>query len=315
MAAVGRKPIGNASPQSKIPISLRVRAWWDGNELQIRQKTAEEEAGEDDSSTAPTRVLDRATMLQELWGEGLCDPGNIEFLLQLVKPLGLDPAMTVVNLGAGLGGGARIMVEHFGPWVQGLESDKELAEAGMTLSETAGMGKKAQITYFKPDQHAYRPGIADCVLAKEFFWKVEDKDRMLQSVNKLLKDRGQFLFTDYVLCEGTKQKDLNDWAEEEPGLFPFWTQAQYEACLEAQKFDVRINEDITTEFAKLVTDSWGAFLRNSRMDDLSPETGQALIREAEFWTRRIKAMDEGQVQIRRIYAIKKFAAAGGMSDW
>lgn len=314
MAAVGKKRVDTALSQSKIPISMRVKAWWDGNELQVRAKGP---GGNDDDSdpVEPTRTLDRPTLLQELWGKGLCNPGPEEFLLQLVKPLGLNPSMTVLHLGAGLGGAARAMVEHFGPWVQGLESDKELAAAGMALSEMAGMAKKAEIVYFNPNQHTYRPNTADAVLAKEFLWTIKDKDRMIQATATLLKEQGQFLFTDYILTEGTEKSDLAAWTDLEAESFSLWTQAQYEECLETQKFDVRISEDITKDFIKLVTDGWGAFLRNSRIDDLCPETGDALIREAEIWTERIKAMDEGQVNVQRIYAIKKNRPATTMSDW
>lgn len=314
MAAVGKKRADVAVSQAKIPISMRVKAWWDGNELQVRPKGRGDD-DDDSDQDLPTRTLDRPALLQELWGKGFCDPGSEEFLLQLVKPLGLDPSMTVLQLGTGLGGAARAMVEHFGTWVQGLEADKELAAAGMALSEMAGMAKKAEIVYFEPTQHTYRPNAADAVLAKEFFWKVKDKNRMIQAAHTLLKEGGQLLFTDYILTEGSEMSDLEAWTDLGSESFSLWTQAQYEESLETQKFDVRISEDITKDFAKLVTDGWGAFLKNSRIDDLCEETGEALIREAEIWTERIKAMDEGQVNVQRIYAIKKSRPATTMSDW
>ena len=317
MAVVDKNRTDVPLSQAKIPISLRVKAWWDGNELQVRPKGrgGDGSDGGDSDLDIPTRTLDRPTLLQALWGNGLCDPGPEEYLLQLVKPLGLDPSMTVLHLGAGLGGAARAMVEHFGPWVLGLESDKELAAAGMALSEGAGMAKKAEILYFNPVEHTYRPNTADAVLSKEFFWRVNDKDRMIMAAHTLLKERGQLLFTDYVLAEGTNESDLTAWADRESESFSLWTQAQYEEILEARKLDVRISEDITKDYVRLVTDGWGSFLKNSRIDDLCPETGGALIREAEIWTERVKAMDEGQVNVQRFYAIKKTSSGLTMSDW
>ena len=314
MAAVDKEQADTELSQSKIPISMRVKAWWDGNELQICPAGDGENGGDGDPSVQ-TRTLDRPAMLQELWGKGHCDPGPEEFLLQLILPLGLDPSMTVVVLGAGLGGAARTMVQHFGTWAQGLESDKELAAAGMAISERAGMARKAEIIHFDPTQHIYRPKIADAILAKEFIWRIEDKARMIQAAHTMLKNQGQFLFTDYTLNEEKEISDLAAWADLESEPLSLWTQAQYEECLKAQKFDVRICEDITRDFVKFATDGWGAFLKNSRIDDLCEETGEALIREAEIWTERIKAMDEGQVNVQRIYAIKKSRSATTMSDW
>ena len=179
MAAVENKTLQASAGRARIPISMRLKAWWDGNELMLRRKALAEK-GSSGGPETPKRDLDRITLLQEIWGEGLNDPGDTEFILHLVKPLGLDPSMTVVDLGAGLGGPARAMVEHFGCWVQGLEATKELAERAKELSEVAGMAKKAEIIYFDPTRHIYRAGTADCVLSKEFFCKIQDKEHILR---------------------------------------------------------------------------------------------------------------------------------------
>ena len=55
-------------------------------------------------------------------------PGGREHILTMVETFGLDPAMTVLDLGAGLGGATRTMCSKFGVWVTGFEVDEALAE-------------------------------------------------------------------------------------------------------------------------------------------------------------------------------------------
>src|SRR5256885_1949089 len=42
--------------------------------------------------------LDRATVAQWLWGPGYIMPGDEHYVLELVKPFGLTPAMSMLDL-------------------------------------------------------------------------------------------------------------------------------------------------------------------------------------------------------------------------
>ncbi len=138
----------------------------------------------------------RLRLIQEVWGEGFSSPGGAELILNMVKLFGLDPAMSVLDLGAGLGGGARTMADGFGVWVNGLEADAQLAEAGMAVSTKAGLAKRAPIQTFDPENLDGKPKSVDCVFSKEFLYRVKDKAGLLRTIESLLKSRGQILFTD-----------------------------------------------------------------------------------------------------------------------
>src|SRR3546814_19255546 len=79
-------------------------------------------------------------------------PGDEEKNLRLVKPLALNPAHTVIDVGAGLGGATRLIAEKFDIWITGLESDREVADKGMELSTMAGLAKRAPIHHFDSDR-------------------------------------------------------------------------------------------------------------------------------------------------------------------
>src|SRR3546814_16629878 len=81
----------------------------------------------------------RLEVMQQIWGKGMSGPGDEEYILRLVKPLALNPAHTVIDVGAGLGGATRLIAEKFDIWITGLESDREVADKGMELSTMAGL--------------------------------------------------------------------------------------------------------------------------------------------------------------------------------
>ncbi|HLU91831.1 MAG TPA: hypothetical protein VKZ46_04530, partial [Pedomonas sp.] len=98
---------------AKIPLSLRLKAWWEGYDLAIRPKqkipldmgTLSQDAVRYD---APEPKSMRLEVMQQIWGKGMSGPGDEDYILRLVKPLGLSPAHTVIDVGAGLGGATRL---------------------------------------------------------------------------------------------------------------------------------------------------------------------------------------------------------------
>ena len=137
--ALSSKAAVNQAASGKIPFWVRLKAWWEGYDLAIRQKQQiPVDMGELSQDTVryeeDQRVSKRLEIMQQLWGTGMSGPGDEEYILKLVKPFGLDPAFTVIDVGAGLGGATRLISEKFDIWITGLESDREVANAGMELS-------------------------------------------------------------------------------------------------------------------------------------------------------------------------------------
>ncbi len=313
----------DAPIRAKIPFRLRLKAWWNGYDLALRRTEAAAAALKIDDKKhevhyeAPTfdwRTA-RIALVQEVWGPGFVGPGGEEAILNLVKPFCLNPAMSLLELGARLGGAARIMADHFGVWVTGLEADSNLVEAGMELSTMAGLAKKAPIKSFDPEHFEVQPKSFDCVFSRDFFFTVEDKDRLLKMIDFALKDRGQLLFTDFVAAEpGRSTPALQEWIAAEPETPHLWTVEDYTKALAALKFDVRIAEDITADLCKQVTTRWASYMAGVDQSALESEAAAALVDEVKFWTRRVKVMEAGDLKAYRIMGLKK-QREGLLSDW
>ena len=76
----------------------------------------------------------RVNISQYIWGEGYCGPGGPEHIVSMSKLLALSPKMSMMCLGAGLGGPTRTLADKFGVWVSGYEESEHLVEAGNELS-------------------------------------------------------------------------------------------------------------------------------------------------------------------------------------
>ena len=287
----------------KIPMAMRMRAWWGGQELSIKRKIKSVPVKEESNR----QNLDRVALLQEIWGEHMHGPCSTDYALHLLKPLGLNPKLTVVELGGGLGGISRLMVQAFGIWVNCFEGDKTLADAGMRLSEMSGMQKKARITHFNPVTHFYRPNIADCVFTKEFFHQLENIERVLRASTILLKDKGQLLLTDFMLAEDAAKEDLKEWRPHLPYTPNLWKSNRFERTLGDLNMDVRINEDLSARFCELVVQAWQGLNSSSRLSEFNSETCDMIVREVERWAATTKLIEAGVVQVRRIHSIKKSA--------
>ncbi len=318
MALTSKASAGPAG-KAKIPFWVRLKAWWEGYDLAIRQKQLiAAEMGELSQDAVryedPESVSKRLEIMQGIWGKGMSGPGDEEYILKLVKPFGLDPAFTVIDVGAGLGGATRVISEKFDIWMNGLEADREVADAGMELSTMAGLAKRAPIHFFDMDRYEFRENSTDCVFSKESLYLVEDKDRLLKEIIRMIKPRGQLLFTDYVVADDADERAIFSWAEGEPTKPTPWTMRDYEDVLTEARLDIRIKEDITDEVYGIITRSWAKFLSSLKGHSVDKDTSDAISDAVELWTRRTKAIDAGALRICRFHALKK-ESEKMLSDW
>lgn len=299
-----RDPIG------KLTFRERFKAWWEGYEPAQAPVPRPE---------APKPIHDirykaekqrwestRLSLVQDVWGEGFSSPGGAEYIMNMVKFFGLDPAMSVIDLGAGLGGATRTMCENFGVWVNGFEADPDLAEAASGLSHVAGLAKRASVSAFDPETFTRKAKSADCVFSKEFLYTVKDKKTFLTTIEMVMKSRGQLLFTDYVVAEPhLRSANIDNWIEFEPNGANPWAEADYRQVLADLHLDIRVVQDTTDAFHKMVTGSWAAFVRKAQAEGLSPEMYPALGDEVELWARRMQAIESGDLKVIRVHVLKR----------
>ncbi|MBI1775954.1 MAG: methyltransferase domain-containing protein [Proteobacteria bacterium] len=313
--------IGPPAP-GKIPFRTKLKAWWNGYDpLDLCPRPTPPPAitmapaappaalanDATESAAAKVRVwtASRIHVVERLWGDGFHTPGGGDHILELVKPMALNETMTLLDLGCGLGGGARTIAKTFNTWVTGIEWWKELAVAGVERSTKAGMEKKAAVQFHAGDRLTLKPKSFNAIYSKEALFTVPDKANLLEVIAGALRPGGQLCFTDYVLPTNEDPSPrIVEWQDRELAGATPWSVEGYAIALQALGLDLRIAEDMSERHRTLIREGWDQLQIATEGIVISQETMPILIREAEIWARRMALLRKGELKHYRFFAIK-----------
>lgn len=306
----------------RAPLRERLLAWWSGNDKvpparrPLAAKPAAPVAPAQQEPVEPLAHWENPAMriAQLAWGDGCSKPGGGDHLLELSRPLGLDATKSILEFGTGLGGGARALRRDTGVWIEGYEIEPDLARAAKQLAIRAREEKGVDIACYSAQDFAPRPGGYDCILSTETLYRIENKEDLLIKFEQALKPRGQMLITDFVLAPGASAKDprLKAFA---PGPLAFWPAAHYARHFRDRNLDMRISEDITADYRKLVLDGCKRFTEGGpRLVGHAKTYPGETVAFLDLWANRMTALDAGLVKVMRFAAIKS-GNIKLMSNW
>lgn len=319
-----------------MPIGLRLKAWWEGydpDEIKKRLREREKVSAVEEPGPveAPIKMSISADTIdpwdeetidiaQYIWGKGFCGPGGPEYIVALSKLLALSPEMSMLQIGAGLGGPARVLADRFGVWITGYDASANLVEKGNKLSKMAGLEKKAALEYYNPEEVESFGRKFDRALSKEALFTIQDKNNIIANIEDKLKPGGLFLMTEYVLgSDAVIGKDrYKEWVVgERHHPYPILAE-ELVGLVKGNRMQVRVSEDISMQYIEMINKAWSGAdevaAKLAKQDDGTQKI-QVLMREAEFWTRRKKLLESGDLKLWRIVANKKSSGPSMMSDW
>lgn len=314
------KSAGNAS--MALPLATRFRAWWEGvdpAELAAPMPAVKKAAVR---PAAPARLTEpawstpRVKMLQLLWGTGFSNPGGPEFALWLTNPCTLDPKLSIVELGAGLGGTSRTIERELGCWMTGYERNPELVAAGMALSNLAGAGKKVPIERYDPEALDLEAGAYDCILSREAIFSLKSRKDFFDKLARALKTGAHLAYVDILRLprDGDPTPAFQAWTKSEAGQCAPWTLIEHRQALSERALELRVADDITAVVRGQVIRAMADLMQNAdAIWAMEPAGKAALDAEIAKWTRRIGAIDAGDIGYCRFHAIK--VSTRTMSNW
>lgn len=311
----------DASDAPSIPLRTRLAAWWRGYDPAeyhawvsgATTETPHPPSLEDLLPQTPTISVEdharaRIDVLQRLFGPGFTMPGGGEQAIAIVKPFGLTPVHSVLDLSAGLGGAAAAVVQRFGVWITGYEMDPEIAERAPAVISTLKGGDHVTVRGFTPEGFSLRPKSFDCVVSRESLFAVRDKAALVKEIHGVLKDWGQLALTDYVLPTEQPPSDrVQKWMESEDLSYKPWSKQEYERAFAGLGFDVRVVEDRSDEHRRQIRDHFAQFVSGLDETDplaANPARREALIVEAERWARRASLLEKGDLALYRFFLLK-----------
>lgn len=235
-------------------------------------------------------------------------PGGDAEIIRLAAPLGLSAASSVLLLGAGLGGPARVLATDLGAWVTGYEADPVMVKIATGRLQKIGkeVSKRATVERWNPAAPAFKTHGFHHAIALDPIRSAAPED-MLTAISEALKPGGQL-----VLVQLTAETPLDAadpviarWSalERRPPTLP--AASQITRTLATLGFDVRVVEDISSRHIRLTAQGWKSLVRG--LGGLKPANAEAaiLVSEAELWMRRLRLIHAGRLRLMRWHGITR----------
>ena len=266
-------------------------------------------ASRDEAPAAPAKPAwtpERLVITDTLWGEGYHSPGGEIEVLRLTKPMGLSAASTLLLLGAGAGGASCSLATRLGVWVNGFETDPQLAADAVERIARKNLSKRAQIETWNPETAVFREKFHHHGLVLEALNGARPEPA-LAAIAATLKPNAQLSLVELVADTPLDPHDpaVATWARLEhrdPAALP--AETAITRILGRLGFDVRVTEDMSQRHMHQALTGWRAAVRG--MGHVAPSRREALsyVNEAELWLFRLRLLQLGRLRLIRWHAIK-----------
>ncbi len=305
------EPGGNVTREADgyVRVSSRLNAWWDGVDTQSSH------ASDDPSMELAfdASILDqfedwsdvRTKIAEVIWGQGFINPGTRKFSRLVMAPARVTSKKSILDLTAGLGGTAAMLVRETGAWVDALEPNPTLAEKGRRMVASAPTGK--QIDYQSVDFHELElpERRYHLIYSRERLFATRFKRRAIEQSMRSLKTGGQMLLTDYVITKGAHETpDVRHWRTKELEEIHPWTMEKYNDRMTEAGLKASSIIDMSKAIIDEVNMAWRRMLASLESGSIDRELVNSVLAEGEIWQSRIKAMRSGNVQLLRINATR-----------
>lgn len=166
--------------------------------------------------------------------------------LQLLGHLHLRPASMVLDIGSGLGGVARTMVEEAGVHVTGVDLTQEFCDAASAISEWVNLSDKTDFLQGDATDLPFPDDHFDGAVTVHVAMIIQDKAAVYAEARRVLKPGARFGIYDILQGEGGDVLYPAPWASE-PSISHLATPEETSKYLLAAGFRIMHEADSTSE--------------------------------------------------------------------
>ncbi len=292
------------------PLKTRMLAWWHGTEPDLVPASADasdlqidDPSNVEDPDVSWTLVKMKAA--QAVWGESFIEPGAAALVRKIMGPVGANPAHTILDLTAGLGGTAFHLAKELNLWMEALEPEHELLDKARDLAKSFMLTRRVPLQVV--DFSTFRLAAAkyDIIYSRERLFAYPQKARVMKQAAMGLKPNGQILITDYMIKDPNCESDrFKTWAASEPHKIHPWTSEQYIDELRKSGIDIRATHDLSEKILEQIHAGWNKFVKSIDRSKVDRRFINQVVHEGEIWLARAKALQSGDVQVLRIHGNK-----------
>nr|WP_321401512.1 methyltransferase domain-containing protein [uncultured Desulfobacter sp.] len=134
--------------------------------------------------------------------------------IELVEQAGLEKGITILDAGCGIGGTSRLLAQHFGLVVHGIDLSKDFIETAHMLNQWCGFAKDGSINLKQGTLLAlpFPDDFFDAVLCQHVLLNIEDKPKAFAEFSRVLAPGGKLLIHEIVDGPGPEPLYPVPWA-------------------------------------------------------------------------------------------------------
>jgi sarcosine/dimethylglycine N-methyltransferase len=121
---------------------------------------------------------------------------------ELARLAGITAAMSVLDVGAGIGGPARFLANTYGCRATGVDLSDPFVQAARYLTERTGQGAQVSFQTASALELPFEDGGFDVVFLQHVAMNIADRARLYREIRRVLTSGGRFATYDVVLRSG-----------------------------------------------------------------------------------------------------------------
>jgi MPBQ/MSBQ methyltransferase len=164
--------------------------------------------------------------------------------LELAAKLGPKPEDRVLDIGAGLGGAARLLAATYGCHVTGIDLTDEYCRAAATLAEWVGLSDRVEFRQADALDLPFGESTFDMAWTQHAAMNIPDKRRLYAEAHRVLKPGGRLALYDILQGPGGPVHFPVPWARE-PAISHLVTPDELKRLLEGAGFKIVSWRDTT----------------------------------------------------------------------
>lgn len=189
-----------------------------------------------------------ALRVEDLAGLDQLHAGFLPATEHLLDALELTAGTSLLDVGSGVGGPARVAAERHGCPVTGIDLSPDFVELARTLTARVGLADLVTFDVGSATSMPYRDGSFSRAMLNHVGMNIAEKDRVFAEVRRVLEPGGRFAVYEQMR---TGEGDLTyplPWADDETSSF-VETRERYGDLLRAAGFGIEVDEDRTAAVA------------------------------------------------------------------
>ena len=184
------------------------------------------------------------TLLELIWGEGYMapgGPGNVVKMLAGIETAGKH----ILDIGCGLGGPAREMVQRHGAAVTGIDLEAKLVARANQAANDAGVADRCRFQVVEPGPLPFDDATFDIVSSAGAFTQTPNKAQIFGEAYRVLKPGGSLTLYEWHGDGAALSDDMKYWIDLEGLTYELETLQQFRPHFEAAGFVDVVTEDAT----------------------------------------------------------------------